>query len=185
MTEKQTIREAVAVFDKADALEAAIEDLENAGFDRADISLLASAAAVTEKLGHLYIQAEQLEDDPAVPRVAFVSSESIHEAEGAVVGGLFFVGAVAAAGAVVSSGGTLVAVLGAAAAAGGSGVAIGSVLANAVKRHHAEHLQSQIDHGGLLLWVHLRDAEREQRALGILRQTSAHDVHVHDIPVAN
>ena len=35
----------------------------------------------------------------------------------------------------------------------------------------------QIERGGVLLWVRLRDAEAEQRALDILRRHSAHDVH--------
>ncbi len=46
------IREAVAVFDDAEALQAAIDELESSGFDRAEISLLAGAKSVEEKLGH-------------------------------------------------------------------------------------------------------------------------------------
>ena len=59
---------------------------------------------------------------------------------------------------------------------------IGTVLAHWMNRHHAEWLQEQLDRGGLLLWVRTPDAEAEQRALGILRKHSAHDVHIHRLP---
>ena len=45
-----------------------------------------------------------------------------------------------------------------------------------------EALQDQLDHGGLLLWVHVRDAAHEQRAVDILTGNGAEDVHVHDLP---
>jgi len=50
--ETNEIREAVGVFQTAPQLEAAIEELEENGFDRAEISLLASDDAVRQKLGH-------------------------------------------------------------------------------------------------------------------------------------
>ena len=43
-------------------------------------------------------------------------------------------------------------------------------------------LQEQLDRGGLLLWVHTRDAAHEERATEILRRHSGRDVHVHDLP---
>jgi hypothetical protein len=178
------IREAVAVFDDEAALEAAIDDLSSAGFDRAEISLLAGAATVEEKLGHRFTKVGELEDDAAVPRSYFVSKESLGDAEGALVGGLLYVGAVAAAGAIVASGGTLATAIAAATLAGGTGGLIGAALARLVGDHHARYLQEQLDRGGLLLWVHLRDADHEDRALTILRKHSAHDVHVHDLPAA-
>ena len=61
-TQTTTIREAVGVFHNADEMEAAIEELEESGFDRAEISLLASQDAVHEKLGHAYADAKSLED---------------------------------------------------------------------------------------------------------------------------
>jgi hypothetical protein len=48
---QQTIREAVGVFHERDSFHSAVEDLMNAGFDRAELSLLAGARAVDEKLG--------------------------------------------------------------------------------------------------------------------------------------
>lgn len=180
----KVIREAVGIFEDAKTLQAAVDELESAGFDRAEVSLLAGEETVTEKLGHKYRKAEELEDDPKVPRAAFVSTESIGDAEGGLIGTLLYVGALAAAGAVVASGGALVTVIASAALAGGSGAAIGAVLARMVDRHHADYLQKQLDHGGLLLWVRTRDTVHEVRAVDILRRHSAHDVHVHTIPAS-
>lgn len=177
-----TNREAVGVFDDLRSIEAAIDALLSNGFDRAEISLLAGQRAVEEKLGHRYRRVDDLEDDPVAPRAAYVSRESVGDAEGALVGGLFYVGAAAAAGAVFASGGTLAAAIAASALAGGAGGVIGSVLASIVGKHHADYLQTQLDRGGLLLWIRTWDVEHEKRATRILSRHSAHDVHVHDLP---
>lgn len=177
----ETIREAVGVFHAAADMEAAIEELEENGFDRAEISLLAGEEAVRLKLGHRYYDAKSIEDDPNVPRAAFVSTESIGDAEGALLGGLFYVGAIAAAGAVVASGGSLGAALLATAAGGGSAGLIGGLLARYVGKHHADHLQGQLERGGLVVWVRTRDEAHEHRAVDILKRNNADDVHLHSI----
>lgn len=76
-------------------------------------------------------------------------------------------------------GGPLTATIAASLAAGGAGAAIGSVLAAMLGKHHADYLQKQMEHGGLLLWVRTRDAQHEKKAKDILSKLSAHDVHVH------
>jgi hypothetical protein len=174
-------REAVGVFASADTLQEAIDELLSSGFDRAELSLLASERAVEEKLGDKYRKVTELEDDAAVPRRSYVSTESIGDAEGGLVGGLLYVGAVAAAGAVVASGGTLAAAIAGAALAGGAGGAVGSALAMLLGDRHARQLEDQLDHGGLLLWVRARDPEHEKRAIAILEKHSGQDVHVHAI----
>lgn len=179
---EKTQSEAVGVFDNADPLQEAIDELLESGFDRAEISLLAGERTVEEKLGHAYEKVTELEDDTSVPRAAFVSTEAIGDAEGGLIGGLVYIGAVAAAGAVVATGGTIATVIGAAALAGGAGSLIGSILAKIVGDHHAHHLQEQLDHGGLLLWVRTRDKDREKRATQILSRHSGKDVHIHSIP---
>jgi hypothetical protein len=77
----KTIREAVAVFDTAEALDAAVFALDTRGFDRTAFSLLASEEAVTQKLGHRYQQVKEVEDDPNVPRDTFFSRTSRLKAE--------------------------------------------------------------------------------------------------------
>lgn len=112
-------------------MQEAIGDLLTAGFDRAEVSLLAGADAVELKLGHAFRKVEELEDDPSVPRDAYVSTKALGDAEGGIIGGLVYVGVVAAAaaGAVVATGGTLAAVIAAADMVSGAGALVGSVLA--------------------------------------------------------
>jgi hypothetical protein len=93
-----------------------------------------------------------------------------------------YVGAAVAAGTVMASGGTLIAVIVATALTGGTGGLIGSVLAKWVGDHHAQHLQEQINRGGLLLWVRAWNVEGEKRAAAILKKHSGREVHVHALP---
>jgi hypothetical protein len=178
----EMVREAVGVFHDADTLEDAIDELLVAGFDRAEISLLAGEKAVEEKLGHRYQKVSELEDDPKAARAAYVERDSVVEANASVIGGLGYVGALAAAGIVVASGGTMgAAFLGAALAAGGGGL-FGAVITRWFSRRHADHIEEQLKKGGLLLWVHIRDDQHEERARKILEAHSADDVHVHELP---
>ena len=76
------------------------------------------------------------------------------------------------------------AILGAA-LAGGAGGLIGGILAKLIGDRHAHHLQEQLEHGGMLLWVRTRDAAHEQRAINVLKKHSGRDVHVHAIPASS
>jgi len=178
----QTVREAVGVFHDEKALQGAVDELLVAGFDRSSLTLLASEHAVIEKLGHRYQKVDEIEDDLAVPRVAYVGSDSRTEGKTAAVTGLAYVGALGAVGAIVASGGTVAAAILAAAAAGGMGGLIGAALSRFLDRHHAEYLREQLDHGGLLLWISTHDAAQEKKVCEILRQNGAEHVHVHDLP---
>ena len=180
--ETEAIREAVGFFQTADALQEAIDDLMSSGFDRAELSLLASEQAVEEKLGHCYERVEELEDEPTAARCCYVSPESIGEAEGGLIGAPMYIAGVAAAGVVLASGGTMAAAILGAALAGGAGGVIGGILARLVGDRQAQHVQEQLDHGGLLLWVRTWTRDDEHRAVAILKRHSGHDVHVHSIP---
>lgn len=179
-----TVREAVGVFHDWSSLQAAVDELQNSGFDVAEISLLAGEKAVQDKLGHVYEKMADLEDDAEAPRAAYVARDSVVEAKAGVISGLAYVGAVAAVGAIVASGGTLAWAIGGAALAGGGGGLIGAVAARWIGRDKATDLQAKLDKGGLLLWVRLRDHEHEKRAFDILTRHSADDVHVHELPTA-
>jgi hypothetical protein len=176
------VREAVAVFHEADSFQAAIDELLSSGFDRSELSLLASREAVAEKLGHPLEDVTEAEYKPQVPRAAYVSRESIGDAQGALIGGLFYICAILAGGAVVAAGGPLGGAGVTAFLAGAGGAAIGSALARWLDEHHARYLEDQLDRGGLLLWVGIRDPEHERRALEIFARHSGHYVHVHAIP---
>lgn len=179
-----TVREAVGVFKTAEDLQAAIDDLLQSGFHRAELSLLAGEHAVEEKLGHLYRKVSSFADDPLIPRTAYVSPEAIGGAEGGLIGILVYVGAMAAAGAIVASGGALAAIIMGTALTGGAGGLLGAVLAKWLDEGHAHHLQQQLDHGGLLLWVRTWTPSHEERAIGILKKHSGEQVHVHALPAA-
>jgi hypothetical protein len=175
--------EVVGVFHTSDDLEAAIDELLSSGFDRAEISLLASEEAVARKLGGRFRSAAEIADDPMVPRAAFVSTEAIGDAEGGLIGGLGYLGATAGIGAVVMSGGALAATVAAAVLAGGTGGLIGSVLARWVGHHHAAYYDSQIEKGGLLLWVRAWNKHDEARAVEIIARHAADNVHAHGVCV--
>jgi hypothetical protein len=179
---EQTVREAVGVFHDEASLQAAADELLIAGFDRSHLSLLAGDKTVEKELGHKYAKVAEIEDDPAVPYLAYIGSDSRTEAKGAVIGGLAYVGALGTVGLIVASGGTVAAALVGAAVAGGAGGLVGATLSSFIDSHHAHYLQEQLDRGGLLLWVRTPDALHEHRALDILRRHSAEDVHVHDLP---
>jgi hypothetical protein len=180
--ENDTIREAVGVFQTADTFQEAIDELLQSGFDRAELGLVASEQAVEAKLGHRYKKVGEVEDNDSVPRAAYVSLESIGDAEGALIGGLTYVGA--GVGAIVASAGALATAITGGALGGSAGAVIGSVLAKLVGDHHAHYLQEQLDRGGLLLWVRTWDEEDEKRAVTILKKHSGRDVHVHAVPVS-
>ncbi|HET8727937.1 MAG TPA: hypothetical protein VFO41_10530 [Alphaproteobacteria bacterium] len=176
------VREAVGIFDTADQLLAAAEDLREAGFDHADLSLMASDKAIEEKLGERYRRAEDLADDPRTPRVAYVGREETGTGAGFLAGGLGYVGAAVATGAVVASGGALAPAIAAAVAGGAGGGALGAVLGKVLDTRYHEGLEHQIDRGGLLLWVNVRRPENEEKAMELLRRHGGRNVEVHDIP---
>jgi hypothetical protein len=182
MTQEQDanpVREAVGVFGNADELQAAIDELLSSGFDRSELSFLASESAVAQRLGSKYQKVRELEDDASVPRAAYVSPESIGDAEGGVIGGLMYIGAGVLMGPVAAAGGTLAAIAAAAAVGGGVGGMLGSLLARRIGTQSAQKIQEQLDHGGLLLWVRVWDPDHEKRAVDILSRHSGQDVHVH------
>jgi hypothetical protein len=184
MRDEILIRETVGVFQDQENFQSAIDDLLSSGFDRADLRFLASRTAVEEKLGHAYRTVRELEDEPAVPRVAYVSTESIGDAKGGVAAALIYIGAVATAGAVFASGGTVAAAIATAVAAGAGGAALGMLLDRHIEDRYLQRMEEQLARGGLLLWVNTRDAEHQTRAVEILTQNRAEDVHVHDLSVA-
>lgn len=173
------IPEAVGVFDTFEDLQKAFYDLRMVGFSRYDISLLARQEVLVEKLGKAYWHASELEDDPEAPRAAFVSEEAIGELEGAIAGGFFFLGSYIAMAAMLTPASTLAASIAAIAVGGSPAAVIGSLLARRVGQRHKDYYTNQIKHGGILMWVRVRDKRHEDIAVKILKGHSGRDVHVH------
>lgn len=173
------IPEAVGVFDSFEDLQKAFYDLRMVGFSRYDISLLGTEEAMKEKLGTTYWRSPELEDDPNAPRAAFVSEEAIGELEGGIAGGFFFLGSYVAMAAMLTAASTLAASIAAIAIGGVPAAIIGALLARRVGQHHKEYYATQIEHGGILLWVRVKDKEHEDLAVKIMKEHSGRDVHVH------
>jgi hypothetical protein len=174
-------REAVGVFNSPESLETAVNKLELAGFDRASISVLGSDHEVKKRVGHLYLSIAEAEDDPKAPQVAFGSKDSRAEAETLAVALPFYVVGIAGAWAVIATGGALAAAFAAAILGGATAGGLGGLLAHAIGRQHTKHVQEQLAEGGIVLWISVPDKDTEQRALSVLGEAGASDVHVHEI----
>jgi len=157
--------------------------LTSSGFDHADISLLASQSAVEDKLGHRYERTSELTDKEGVPRISLVPKSAVGNAQGTLIGGLVYIGALAAAGPIIVAGGSIAAAIGAAVAAGGAGGLIGGFLGKIIGDKHSGLMEEQLSHGGLVLWVRLHDPEHEEKAVSILKKHGATEVDVHTLRV--
>jgi hypothetical protein len=178
----KTVREVVGVFTDQDQLEDAIEDLYLAGFDRNQVYLLASCSTVEAKLGHMIGNVRELEDEPNLPAGSYADRHERAEAAAGLISGLALVGSFAAAGAAAATGGTLAVTIAAAVAAGSLSGGVGALLVRALGSYRVRQVKEQLHRGGLLLWIELRNAEQEQKALAILQRHSGEDVHVHELP---
>lgn len=180
-SEGYKVREVVAVFRDAAQLEAAADDLDKAGFLQTNISIMADAKAVAEKLGHRFEPIAEMEDDPKVPRRTFVEKADRQVEESVAIGLPLYLGAMGGAVAVVASGGAAAMALLAAAAGGAIGGGLGGVLAHAIGKAEADRLEGNIRQGGILLWVAVSDSAAERKAIEVLTKAGGIDVHVHEI----
>lgn len=178
------VREAVGIFHDRDGFQAAVDDLAMAGFAPHEMSLMAGDEAVRAKFGQVPTDIRQAKDDPDMPRQGLVSPEEVGDAQGMAIGVPAYIGAILGTGVVIASGGTALAAVAAAALAGGAGGGVGALLANWIGGQRENLLQQQLDKGGLLLWVNLRDAERERLAREIIARHTEEPVEVHAIPQA-
>lgn len=170
--------EVVGLFRSPENLEAVISALGTAGWDRAEMSLVAQKHML-EPEEPMREDSETAADDPSVDRGAVMSDTDLRQGRNlaTALGGV--VAAFAASGAVVMTGGTALAALIGAAAAGGGAAAAVNALGQWAGEHRAAHLDDQIRHGGILLWVMLRDPQQEQLARDILAHHGAVSVHTH------
>jgi hypothetical protein len=174
-------REAVGVFAAPDALEAAIDELERSGFDRASISVLGTGDKIRKRLGYVYDRVVDLEDDGRAPRSAPPSRDSQAEGEAAAVAVPSYVGGFAGAAAAIASGTVLTAAISATILGAATGAGLGAFLAHAMARRRNKQIEEQLALGGMVLWVNVPDAETENRAISILTKARAWDIHVHKI----
>jgi outer membrane lipoprotein SlyB len=179
--ERVRVREVAGVLRSREALEDTVEALLLAGFDRADVDVMAGADTVREKLGGTYVAVTELADLPQAPRRAFVAK---HEMVGALAGAaalLTYIGATAAALAVVASGGAVALAAAAAAFGGAAAGGLGAFLVRTLGQKEAKELEFQLENGGIVLWVRVATPAREKQAEEILREHGAEAIRVHEI----
>lgn len=173
-------REAVAVFDDYNVLVAAIEDLELAGFDRAQINLLTSCKGVGRRLGHEVQDILEREDEAPLPLGTWIDRHELAEGKTALAAGLAYVASFAAIGVSVAAGSGLALVIAAGAVAGGAAGALGVWLAGIIGRHRVRAIEEQRRRGGLLLRVETHGPRQEQKAIEILEHHATRGVHLRD-----
>lgn len=180
--ETHEVREAVGVFDDYDALYDTIKELGTSGFGRHQISVLGSDAAVRERLGDPVVTPEWVEDNPIAPRSPIIGVEELGVAQGVLVGAFIYLSASLA---MYLSGGLMSPnAMGVLTIACITGMILGVVAAIALGRSYERFFKKRLASGGLVLWVETPNPVTERVAQTILYKHGAHDVHIHDMPVA-
>lgn len=171
-------REAVGLFKDPEQMENAIRELEGTAFPRDSISILGHQHMLEERFGRASV--DEYFDKNLDEREAPVRPEERTIGAGVLVGCATYIGVVSAGIALgpASLPVTLMAIV----LGGGSGAAIGGLLLNRLRHQHEKHIQEQLAHGGMVLWVRTPDAERENIACDILKRHGATNVKIHDIP---
>jgi hypothetical protein len=124
----------------------------------------------------------EIAEAPDLPRRDLVTPDDVSSVSAVVFGTLVSVGALGAALPVIASGGALAAIVAAALTGGAAATAIGKVIRDRiVKGLDAATLENDLLHGGLVVFVRARDPEREEKAMAIMRDSSATNVHVHEV----
>jgi len=177
----QAWREAVAIFPSAATLVEAADRLQSSGVDRARLSVLsAGTPEQVEKLEKAGFQnVRDLLADPYVQRTAYMEPNDVTGARGALVSTLVYVGAAVGIAAATAASPLLAPAVAAAAAAGAAGGGIGAFLIHRFGRAET-WVEEGLAHGGLVLWVFLRDDE--QKVIDILKQAGGTNVRAQDAP---
>jgi hypothetical protein len=182
--ERARVREVTGVFHSHAALENAVEVLLLSGFDRADIDRVADPEVVRQRVGDIYVAAEELADIGRTARRPFFTRDDISAA--VAVGGSLFGCAVALAAAffVLVSGGAplttgIVASFAGVLACGVAAVTIVHIL----RQERRLGLESLMATRGLILWIRVHSPQREELAQQILQEHGARAVRVHEIEI--
>lgn len=181
-SENPVIEEAVGIFDTPEDLQEALDDLEQNGFMRQELTVLAEEAALVKDTypgaaAHIAL------DHPDAPRMVFIPKEILGEAQGIAIGIPVYVATIVAIIAAATSGGTMGEIFLAAAVAAGLSALLGLGIARYVTHRYTKWIRSQMERGGMVLWVALRAQEMQGRATSILRRHAARDIHIHKVPL--
>jgi len=173
-----TVREVVGVVQSSEQLETLAIAFAKAGFDRADIDLMASRKTIDG----LYGQMPELDKAVDYQRRELVTGDDKETATVLTFGTLIALGSLGAALPVVASGGAIAAALGSALAGGAVGTGIGALVRDRlIGSADADRIERELKSGGIVVFVRVRDQESEQRAADIMRSCDVTDVHAHDV----
>lgn len=179
-------REALALFPSLDALVKAADMLQSHGVDRARLSILGvgthEEAALLERQGFKNVR--DLLNSPEAPRIAYIQPEDVTTARSALVSTLVYVGAtLGAAVASAAAGPVLAPIVASAVASGAAGGGVGAFLLHRLAEGRPEnYVKEGLAHGGLVLWVLLRNDE--PKIVHLLRQAGGTEIRVQHVPSA-
>jgi len=178
-----TVREAVGVFNDARKLQHALDALEERGFMRQEIGVYANELSPLAQDSELGRHADDVKDDPSAERQVPIPVEILGEMEGSLIGAPMYISAVGGAVAAAAAGASILFIIAAAVTAGVAGALVGYGLAKVLGRRYQESLNAQMRRGGVVVWVSVREDKMQDVAVDVLRQFSAQDIHVHDVPL--
>jgi hypothetical protein len=179
--EESVVREVVGAFRSAESLESAITELASSGWDKSEMSLLAQDGVFQPGIPAHGHDMHQAADEAEVKRSPVVEEEDVRQGRTLATSLAAVIAAFAASGAtILTGGGALAAVIGAAAAGGGAAAAVNTI-GRWISGSRSDFLRDQVDQGGILLWVKVKNGGQEAQASEVLRRHGATDVHVHEI----
>lgn len=157
--EKKPVTEIVGRFATRKEFAKAVEELQEAGFEHADLSVLDSHQSIDSAL-----------EDEETPW---------HERLASLVGETKYVGPLTAAGFIAVATGPLGAAIATAVGAGVAGMAAKEFLEQVEATPRTEEFARALEQGAVLLWVYADTPERQKTAKEILTAHGAQDVHRH------
>ncbi len=152
-------REVVGLFADRDSFEATIKALVKAGFERSDLSLLSSHESLA---------------------AAGKPGKPLHDILRALVGELKFEAPLVASGAIFLAGGPMAASIAALIGTATGVIAAREVIAEVTSTPHTEDFARSLAAGSVILWVRVGHPEDEEKAMRILADNDAGNIHVHE-----
>jgi hypothetical protein len=184
--DRARVREVVGIFHSLTALKEAGDDLMLAGFDRADVDVIAPPDEVRRKLGakFAYIPAKELADVPGVPRQPFLADDDVVNIKIVAGSTLGSISALFTALILFVSGYSPAQIGAAGVLVGLMGVGLGLIMArHFLGEQKIKALEPLMASRGLIMWVRVHSDEQEDQARELLIRHGANAVRVHEIDI--
>jgi hypothetical protein len=172
-------KQAVGVFASPEALEVAIDRLEEAQFDHERISVVAMRHVLQDKLKRVHSTMDLADAHFKIETAVPVRHVEMNELRAAAVGLPAYLGAVGM-GAAAVSGGVALPIVVATIAGGAGGALLGGIFTAWLNQLRADYYGEQVAHGGILLWATLDNEEDEQKIREFLPELRIEPVKILD-----